>query len=215
MENGYFIALEGPDGSGKTTQARLLSAALTSEGYEVVVTREPGGTPLAENIRGLLLTERGYDMLAETEALLFAAARAQHVHEVIAPSVAAGRIVISDRFVDSSLAYQGGGRGLDMDGLRAVQAFATGGMEPDLRILLDLPVEVGLKRRYASTEAINRLDEAGIAFHTTVRDTYLQLVSQRPSAWLVVDACQEVDILGQEIALAVVKRLHSARSRIS
>jgi dTMP kinase len=154
-------------------------------------------------------------MLAETEALLFAAARAQHVHEVIAPSVAAGRIVISDRFVDSSLAYQGGGRGLDMDGLRAVQAFATGGMEPDLRILLDLPVEVGLKRRYASTEAINRLDEAGIAFHTTVRDTYLQLVSQRPSAWLVVDACQEVDILGQEIALAVVKRLHSARSRIS
>ncbi|MGI8643849.1 MAG: dTMP kinase [Thermomicrobiales bacterium] len=215
MENGYFIALEGPDGSGKTTQARLLSAALTSEGYEVVVTREPGGTPLAENIRGLLLTVRGYDMLAETEALLFAAARAQHVHEVIAPSVAAGRIVISDRFVDSSLAYQGGGRGLDMDGLRAVQAFATGGMEPDLRILLDLPVEVGLKRRYASTEAINRLDEAGIAFHTTVRDTYLQLVSQRPSAWLVVDACQEVDILGQEIALAVVKRLHSARSRIS
>jgi dTMP kinase len=215
VENGYFIALEGPDGSGKTTQARLLSAALTSEGYEVVVTREPGGTPLAENIRGLLLTERGYDMLAETEALLFAAARAQHVHEVIAPSVAAGRIVISDRFVDSSLAYQGGGRGLDMDGLRAVQAFATGGMEPDLRILLDLPVEVGLKRRYASTEAINRLDEAGIAFHTTVRDTYLQLVSQRPSAWLVVDACQEVDILGQEIALAVVKRLHSARSRIS
>ena len=212
MTPGFFIALEGLDGSGKTTQAALLASYLGDQGHQVVVTREPGGTLLGEEIRALLLGDQRYAMLPTTEALLFAAARAQHVAQVIAPAVAAGKIVISDRFADSSLAYQGGGQGLDMRGLEAVQAFALSGVEPDLRILLDLPVEVGLRRRFAGAEPTNRLDESGVAFYNRVRARYFQLVDDSPASWLVVDACRDPHELGQQIALTVASRLSSARS---
>lgn len=215
MATGYFIAIEGPDGSGKTTQSRRLATRLIDQGHPIVLTREPGGTALGEEIRSILLGEQRYAILASTEALLFAAARAQHVEEIIRPAVAQGKIVITDRFVDSSLAYQGGGRGLDMEGLLAVQRFATGGLEPDLRVFLDVPVELGLQRRYAGAEPTNRLDAAGGDFHARVRATYLQLIERQPASWLIVDACQDEDALGQEIALAVADRLQSAGSRHS
>lgn len=214
MTTGYFIALEGADGSGKTTQSRLLEKALTADGYDVLVTREPGGTRLGERIRELLLGVDGCAMLATTEALLFAAARAQHVHEVIKPALETGMIVICDRFVDSSFAYQGGGRGLDMEPLRVIQSFAISGVEPDLRILLDVPVEVGLRRRSRGVEPTNHLDEAGAAFHERVRAMYQDLIEARPADWLVADARQDEETLGREIALAIGERLHAFRSKL-
>lgn len=214
MTIGYFIALEGADGSGKTTQSRLLATVLTDQGYDVVVTREPGGTRLGERIRELLLGADACAMLATTEALLFAAARAQHVHEVIRPALETGRIVVCDRFVDSSFAYQGGGRGLDMVGLRAVQSFAISGVEPDLRVFLDVPVEVGLRRRSAGVEPTNHLDDAGAAFHKRVRVMYRDLIEAKPADWLVVDARQDEETLGREIALAIGERLDAFRSKL-
>lgn len=146
-------------------------------------------------------------MLPETEALLFAAARSQHVRELIAPALARGSVVICDRFTDSSLAYQGGGRGLDMAELHAVQAFATGGLSPDVRVLLDLPVSVGLARRHAESEGTNHLDFASAAFHERVRARYHDLVRDDPGAWYVLDAMQPVEILSKAIAEMVSDRM--------
>jgi dTMP kinase len=204
---GFFVAFEGPEGSGKTTQCRLLAARLKDQGYEVVVTREPGGTNIGERVRDLLLGAEGCAMLAETEALLFAAARSQHVRELIAPALARGSVVICDRFTDSSLAYQGGGRGLDMAALHAVQAFATGGLNPDFRVLLDLPVSVGLARRHAGAEGMNHLDFASVAFHERVRARYHDLVRDDPGSWCVLDAMQPVEILSKAIAEVVSDRM--------
>ncbi|HEV2107088.1 MAG TPA: dTMP kinase [Thermomicrobiales bacterium] len=207
MKTGFFVALEGPEGSGKTTQGRLLAGALEDQGYTVLLTREPGGTQIGERLRDLLLGPSGRVMLAETEALLFAAARSQHVREAIAPALAAGKVVICDRFTDSSLAYQGGGRGLDMGALRTVQCFATGGLVPDLRVLLDLPVEIGLSRRHAGREVTNHLDHAEVSFHEKVRAKYHELVHEDPGAWCVVDATKDADVLCREIAEAVRDRM--------
>src|SRR5262249_44090333 len=150
------------EGAGKSTQARLLAIRLKSEGLDVVLTREPGGTPIAEQVRKILLDQANCAMLAETEALLYSAARAQHVGDVIRPALERGAVVVCDRFADSTLAYQGGGRGLSMGDLRAVQRLATGGLTPALRILVDLPVEVGLRRRFGAADEVNRLDVAGV-----------------------------------------------------
>ncbi len=207
MRHGFFVALEGPEGSGKTTQGRLLADALEDQGYTVLLTREPGGTQIGERLRDLLLGPSGCAMLPETEALLFAAARSQHVREVIVPALAAGNVVVCDRFTDSSLAYQGGGRGLDMAILRTVQCLATGGLVPDLRVLLDLPVELGLSRRHMGLEMTNHLDDADVSFHEKVRAKYHELVQEDPGAWRVVDAAKDVEVLGQEIAEAVLDRL--------
>lgn len=190
---GLFISFEGPEGAGKTTQARRLAEDLRSEGHEVVLTREPGGTALAEAIRGLVLREAGSDgvpMSAATEALLFTAARADHVERLIRPALGAGKVVICDRFTGSTLAYQGGGRGLDASALRAAQQLATGGLRPDLTLLLDLPVRDGLARRFADSEgaAPNRLDAESEAFHERVRAAYHRLAVDEPSTWVIVDA---------------------------
>ena len=190
---GVFIALEGPEGAGKSTQARLLGERLRSSGCRVLVTREPGGTVLGEQIRRLLLDHGSYAMLGRTEALLYAAARAQHVDEVLRPAVVAGSVVVCDRFVDSSFAYQGGGRELAGADFEAVQRFATAGLLPDLRILLDLPVSVGLARRFAAEDGINRLDAADMAFHERVRKTYRALAAGSPNDWVVVDATAPAD----------------------
>jgi len=185
---GRFIVFEGPERGGKSLQARLLAETLRAAGHDVVETREPGGTRVGNQIRSVLLEPGDYTILPETEVLLLAAARAQHVREVIRPALDRGAWVICDRFVDSTYAYQGGGSGLDIDSIKGVQAFATGGLEPDTRILLDVPVTVGLERRYAEPASVNRIDLAGVAYHQRVRDQYLALAGAAPDAWLVIDA---------------------------
>ena len=203
----FFIALEGPEGAGKSTQARLLAVALERDGHRVVVTREPGGTAIGERIRSIVLDPGDCAMLAETEALLMSAARSQHVADVVRPALADGCIVVCDRYVDSTLAYQGGGRGLSLEALRAVQRFATGGLEPDLRVLLDLPVEVGLARRLGGTSELNRLDLADVAFHHRVRAAYQALVSADPAGWLTIDATRPVDEVSRTLIAAIRPRL--------
>lgn len=204
---GLLIVLEGPEGAGKSTQGKLLSERLEASGQRVVLTREPGGTPIGERIRSVLLDHGSYAMLAETEALLYAAARAQHIGELIRPALSQDRIVICDRFVDSSYAYQGGGRGLPMDALRSLQRLATGGLQPDLRLLLDLPVAAGLRRRRRDEGGMNRLDATDLAFHERVRGAYLRGLEDNPNGWCKIDASESVDRVAASIATAVEERL--------
>nr|MDQ3692002.1 dTMP kinase [Chloroflexota bacterium] len=166
-----------------------------------------GGTAISERVRTLILDPASYAMLPETEALLYAAARAQLVGERIRPALSAGTVVVCDRFVDSSLAYQAGGRGLAMADVWAIQQLATGGLQPDLRILLDLPVRIGLRRRLADHQQVNRLDTADIAFHERVRDCYWTLARQDPAGWIVLDANVPPERLAATIAAAVSDRL--------
>lgn len=201
-----FVVFEGPDGAGKSTQAAMLVAALRAGGLPVVATREPGGTPIGERIREILLDPENCAILAETEALLYAAARAQHVREVVLPALAAGTMVVSDRFVDSSFAYQGAGRGLPQAAVRSIQTLATGGLVPDLRILLDLPVAVGLERRLGTAEA-NRLDAEDRSFHDRVRRAFLAMADEDPAGWVVVDAAAEPAAVAREVEIAVRARL--------
>lgn len=196
---GTFIAFEGPEGGGKTVQVQRLARRLQQEGRDVVVTREPGGTQVGDAIRAILLGLGDYAILPETEVLLLAAGRAQHVREVIGPALARGAWVLCDRYVDSTYAYQGGGRELDLDPIRTIQAYATGGLVPDIRILLDLPVEAGLARRHADPDSVNRIDLDSLAFHQRVRAMYRQLAGQDPDLWVVVDALQPLEWVEQSI----------------
>jgi dTMP kinase len=207
-----FITFEGPEGAGKSTQIRLLADRLRANGADVVTTREPGGTAIGEQIRAVLLSSTSSGISAETEALLMTAARAQHVSEVIRPALERGQIVLCDRYVDSTIAYQGGGRGLSIDGLLRLQTFATGGLEPDLRVLLDLPVEMGLRRRRSGGEETNRLDDESLQFHTRVRHMYLEL-AQHPD-WVVIDASRDVQAVASDV-LAAVERFLSEQSEQS
>lgn len=194
-----FVTFEGPEGSGKTTQIQLLDRALRARGLEVVCTREPGGTPIGEQIRTVLHAHANTAMVPAAEVLLYSADRAQHVREVIAPALARGEIVISDRYAESTLAYQGYGRGLDMEALRRITAFATGGLWPDLVVYLDLAVELGLERK--QREQVrgrgewNRMDQQDVAFHRRVREGYLVMAREDPGRWLVVDAGQPIGVV--------------------
>jgi dTMP kinase len=185
---GWFITFEGPEGSGKTTQLHLMAPWLTSQGFATVVTREPGGTPVGERIRDVLHDCAHTEMTSEAEILLYSASRAQHVGEIIQPAMAAGKIVLCDRFYDSTYAYQGYGRGLSMDALRQITTFATQGLVPDLTLYLDVQPEIGIARREASGEALNRLDREALAFHHRVREGYLALMKEEPHRWRYVDA---------------------------
>jgi dTMP kinase len=186
-----FITFEGPDGSGKTSQIGMLADHLQARGFTVVTTREPGGTAIGDQIRACLHDVANTAMAAETELLLYSASRAQLVQEVIRPSLAAGHVVLCDRFADSSMAYQGYGRGLDREQLALLTAVATGGLKPDLTLLLDIDVERGLARRATNHEEMNRLDLETVAFHNRVRQGYHQLAAQEPDRWRVVDADRE------------------------
>lgn len=199
-----FITFEGPEGCGKTTQARQLVEALTARGRQALLTREPGGTPIAEQVRAILLSPSNNVMLATTEALLYLAARAQHTAEVIRPALAAGTIVVCDRYTDSTLAYQGYGHGLSLAELERMDAFATGGLRPDLTVYIDVPVAVGLARKRGSEW--NRLEAHAVAFHERVRAGYLALIARAPARYLVLDGQQPVQALAAEV-LAGVERL--------
>lgn len=204
-----FITLEGPDGGGKSTQAAQLAEHLRRRGLPVELTREPGGTPISDQIRGVLTHLDNTAMDARTEFLLFSASRAQLVAQVIRPSLESGKLVISDRFFDSSLAYQGFGQGLDLGTLRTITAFATGGLTPDLTLLLDLPVELGLQRRKQGGQW-NRLDAFDLDFHRRVRKGYLQLAAQEPDRWRVIDASRPFEQVQADLRAVVEARLIQA-----
>jgi dTMP kinase len=191
-----FITFEGPDGSGKSTQVRLLADALEACGYLLVVTREPGGTRIGNAVRSVLHDRAHVEMSARAEALLYNAARAQLVDEVIRPALAAGKVVICDRFADSTLAYQGYGYGRDLVQLGQLIDFATGGLKPNLTLFLDIDPAEGLRRKQgdAKTEW-NRMEDKALAFHRAAHAGYLHLASQEPERWLVVDATQRVETI--------------------
>jgi dTMP kinase len=206
-----FITLEGPEGSGKTTQIPLLVDWLHEHGCEVEVTREPGGTDIGDQIRDVLHDPVNTAMDATAEILLYSADRAQHVAQCIRPALAAGKIVISDRYYDSTLAYQGYGRGLDLEMLRAITAFATGGLKPDLTLYLDIIPEEGLQRRQANEEEWNRLDAETLEFHQRVRAGYMELIAQEPERWVVIDAARSVEEVQKEIRIWVKTRLEQVK----
>jgi len=184
---GKFITFEGPDGSGKTAQMDILAEQLIQEGYPILTTREPGGTSIGDQIRETLLDLKNTAMVDRTEALLYQAARAQLVDEIIKPHLAEGGIVLCDRYADSTLAYQGYGHKNTVESLRGIIHYATGGLTPDLTLLLDLEPEVGLQRRL-DAGGLNRLDAYDIDFHHRVRAGYLELVKADPDRWIIVDA---------------------------
>jgi dTMP kinase len=203
---GLFVTFEGGEGSGKSTQLARLATRLESLGRHPLVAREPGGTPVAEVIRALLLDPaRRPGALAE--ALLLEASRAELVETVLRPALDAGRVVLCDRFDDSTLAYQGGGRGLDATLLRTLNRAATGGLVPDLTLLFDLDPEVGLARRAAAAGEMNRLDRESLEFHRLVRARYLELARAEPARFVRLDATRPPESLEAEVWAAVEPRL--------
>ena len=203
-----FITFEGPEGSGKTSQLPALATYLEGLGYKVVCTREPGGTAISDQIREVLTSMKNQELHPRTEILLFLAARAQLVEQVIKPALEAGKIVLCDRYGDSTLAYQGYGHGLDLKILRQMLEFATDHLTPDLTLLLDLEVEVGLTRKKKGAEW-NRLDAYALAFHKRVREGYQQLIAEEPKRWVTVDATQDIDTVQAALRKTILKKLKS------
>jgi dTMP kinase len=195
-DRGLFVAFEGGEGAGKTTQARLLAIWLREQGFDVVTTQEPGATKIGMRLRALLLDTSNAGMSSYCEALLYAADRAEHVATVIDPALAKGAVVLTDRYIDSSLAYQGAGRGLRTDEIARLNRWATGGRMPDLTILLDMPPEAGLSRRTASAD---RLESEPLEFHRRVRAGFLALARTEPSRYLVLDATRPPELVSTEI----------------
>jgi dTMP kinase len=205
-----FITLEGPEGSGKTSHLPDLVEFLREKGYTVFPTREPGGTSIGEQIREVLHSLKNAEMNPRTETLLYQAARAQFVEQVVRPRLAAGEIVISDRYADSTIAYQGYGHQQDLEQVWALVRYATGGLVPDLTVLLDVDVEIGLERgaqRRAKGGEWNRLDAYQLDFHRRVREGYLELAKQEPGRWVVVDAGQQWEAVHEALREAILKRI--------
>ncbi|NLD14522.1 MAG: dTMP kinase [Gammaproteobacteria bacterium] len=207
---GLFITLEGPEGGGKTTNREFLAQRLRDAGHEVVLTREPGGTPLAEKIRNLLLAEHDEPVAVDTELLLMFAARAQHINQLILPALEAGKVVLCDRFTDATYAYQGGGRGISTSRIAVLEDFVQGVLRPDLTLLFDLPVEAGMARA-RQRGALDRFEQEQQAFFEAVRQNYLQRAAAEPQRFCMVDAGQPLAQVQQQLlpALAVIlERLH-------
>lgn len=204
---GLFITLEGPDGCGKSTQVAPLADYLRSKGRTVFTTREPGGTAISDQVRQIIMAMKNTTMHPRTELLLFLSARAQLVEEVIRPRLAAGEIVISDRYADSTLAYQGYGHGYDRDLVARLLDFATGGLKPDLTLLLDIDVEEGLRRRQSGGGEWNRMDAYQLEFHRRVRAGYHELASQEAYRWITLDGSQTPEMVQLAIRQAVDSRL--------
>ena len=205
-----FITFEGGEGSGKSTVLKIVAQRLESEGVRVLTTREPGGTPIAEQIRNVILDKGNTAMDPRTEALLYAASRRQHLVEKIWPAISEGKVVLCDRYLDSSLAYQGGARGLGMDEVLSVNLFATEGTYPDLTLLFDIPPEDGLARiaKNASRE-VNRLDLEKLSFHHDVRRYFLSLAERFPSRFVVIDASASIEEVAENAYQAIVERIRN------
>ena len=203
-----FITLEGPEGSGKTTAVEATVQKLIEMGYEIVRTREPGGTPISEEIRNVILDKKNTSMDSRTEALLYAASRRQHLVEKVWPALKEGKIVICDRYLDSSLAYQGGARGLGIDEVLNINLFATENTWPDLTLLFDITPEEGLKRIAAnSSREVNRLDLEKIEFHNKVRESFLLLAKRYPERFVIIDASKSREEVAKQTLEAVLSRL--------
>jgi dTMP kinase len=205
-KNTLFITLEGPEGSGKTSHIPYLVEYLREKGQIVFPTREPGGTSIGEQIREVIHDLKNVEMHPRTETLLYQAARAQIVEQVIKPRLADREIVISDRYYDSTIAYQGYGHQQDLEQVRTLVKYATGGLVPDLTVLLDVDIEEGLKRKKKDNEW-NRLDAYTVEFHKRVRAGYLEMVKQEPSRWVIVDASQPWESVQDELRNKVMKKL--------
>ena len=201
-----FITLEGPEGSGKTSHIPYLVEYLREKGYIVFPTREPGGTSIGEQIREVIHDMKNVEMHPRTETLLYQAARAQIVEQVIKPRLAEGEIVLSDRYYDSTIAYQGYGHQQDLEQVRALVKYATGGLVPDLTVLLDVDIEEGLKRKQKDNEW-NRLDAYTVEFHQRVRNGYHEMVKAEPSRWAVVDAGQKWEAVQDQLRKVILDKL--------
>ena len=203
-----FITLEGPEGSGKTTAVEAAVKKLEEMGYEIVRTREPGGTPIAEQIRNVILDKSNTAMDGRTEALLYAASRRQHLVEKVWPALKEGKIVICDRYLDSSLAYQGGARGLGIEEVLNINLFATENTWPDLTLLFDIKPEIGLARISANANReVNRLDLEKIEFHNKVRESFLALARRFPDRYVIIDASLSRDEVAKATMEAILSRL--------
>lgn len=203
-----FITLEGPEGSGKTTAIEKAVNKLQEMGYQIVRTREPGGTPIAEQIRNVILDKANTNMDPRTEALLYAASRRQHLAEKVWPALKEGKIVICDRYLDSSLAYQGGARDLGIDNVLNINLFATENTWPDLTLLFDLDPQIGLARISKNAEReVNRLDLEKLEFHNKVRNTFLELANRYPNRYVIIDASKSQEEVAEQTLNAILGRL--------
>ncbi|MDA8213320.1 MAG: dTMP kinase [Clostridia bacterium] len=203
---GLLITLEGPDGAGKTSQLQNIAEILVEQGYTVITTREPGGTSVGTAIRNLLLNPEHGKMTDKAEVLLYAADRAQHVQELILPALSRGDAVVCDRYIDSTLAYQGYGRNLDLEFLERVNSIATGGLKPDLTLILDVPSEVGLGRIIngrLNGAGVDRIEGQALEFHQRVRAGYLAIAAKEPERCRIIDASGQIEQVRQAVALAV------------
>ncbi len=204
-----FITLEGPEGSGKTSQVAPLAEFLSQLGHDVLTLREPGGSDIGEQVRAVIMAMKNTAMHPRTEILLFLASRAQFVEEIVQPALRAGKWVLCDRYADSTLAYQGYGHQIDLDILRRLLNFATGGLTPDLTLLLDVEIQAGLTRKRKAGGEWNRLDAYPSDFHQRVRQGYLELARQEPQRWVVIDAGQPVEMVQSAMRQAVLARVQA------
>jgi len=211
MTRGSFISFEGGEASGKSVQAKRLAESLERDGYDVVLTREPGGTALGERIRDIVLHAKDVPLAPEADVLLFSAARAQHVRDVIRPALAAGKIVISDRFSDSTSAYQGAGHGADAAGVASVTAFAVGDTRPDRTYVLDLPLEAALGRRAGHARRWDRFEVGEQEFHQRLREGYLRLAAAEPKRVVVIDGDRDPDAIARDVRRDVDVVLRAVR----
>ena len=199
---GLFITFEGGDGSGKTTQINLLASWLESEGHTVVITREPGGTDLGTELRNIILHREGF-IAPRAEALLYAADRSHHIHTLVRPALKRGEIVVQDRYLDSSVAYQGAGRVLDPTEVRDISLWATENLMPDLTVVLDVPASVAKERQAAGERQYDRLEAEAEDFHTRVRESYLALAEEEPERFLVIDGESSIEEIHEAIVAKV------------
>jgi len=204
-----FITLEGPDGSGKSSQMAPLAEFISQLGHSVVSLREPGTSAIGEQIRNVIMSLKNTAMNPRTEILLFLAARAQFVEEIVRPALAAGQWVLCDRYADSTLAYQGYGHQVDLDNLRRLLQFATGGLTPDLTLLLDIDTKAGLSRKRSAGGEWNRLDAYPVEFHQRVRHGYFELAAREPQRWVVIDASQPPEMVQSAMRQAILARVHA------
>jgi len=204
---GLFITFEGPEGSGKTTQIRRLGQWLKKKGIPCLLTREPGGSRLSTHLRRWILNRLEYHLVPETELFLFLADRSQHVKEILVPALKKGKVVLCDRYTDSTLAYQGGGRGFDLELLQTLNQAATEGLQPDLTVLFDVPVEVGLKRAAARRGKKDRMEREALLFHRKVRKVFLRLSRRFPGRFLVLDAGKSPEQVFQALTKGLQNRL--------